>query len=38
MLAHRRELPHDPVVFALHDPNSYFVGLVAFALIAAASW
>lgn len=36
-LAHRGELHHDPVVFALRDPQSHAVALLAAALIGTAA-
>lgn len=38
LLAHRGELHDDPVLFATTDPNSYGVGLVVAATVAAAAW
>ena len=35
-LAHRRQLPHDPVVFALRDRNSYVAGLMLVLILLAA--
>lgn len=37
LLAHRRTMPDDPVIFALKDPASYVVGALAAAVVAAAS-
>jgi len=36
-LAHRERLSHDPVLFAVRDPVSYAVGLVAVMLVVLAS-
>jgi 4-hydroxybenzoate polyprenyltransferase len=36
-LAARKEMPHDPVVFALSDRNSYLAGLAVALLLAIAS-
>lgn len=36
-LAHRGQLHHDPVLFALRDPHSYAVGLASAGIILAAS-
>lgn len=35
-LAHRDEVPHDPVLFALTDRTSYFVGALLLAAVALA--
>jgi hypothetical protein len=37
LLAHRRTLADDPVIFALKDPASYVVGALAVAVVAAAA-
>lgn len=35
-LAHRRQLPHDPVVFALRDRISYLAGVIVALILAVA--
>lgn len=35
-LAHRKRLSHDPVIFALRDPVSWFLGAYSFAIVLAA--
>ena len=35
-LAHRKRLSHDPVIFALRDPVSWFLGAYTFAIVLAA--
>lgn len=37
LLAHRGEIPDEPIVFALKDPASYVAGLLAGAIVWAAS-
>ena len=35
-LSHRKRLSHDPVIFALRDPVSWFLGAYTFAIVLAA--
>ncbi|GIW86283.1 MAG: membrane protein [Isosphaeraceae bacterium] len=37
-LAQRRELPHDPVLFALRDRHSYLIGLMVGVLLVVATF
>jgi len=36
-IAHRREMHDDPILFAVRDPISYLVGVVALVIIVMAS-
>ncbi len=38
ILAHRRAVDDDPIVFALHDRNSLVCGVAAVCVLALASW